>query len=136
MYTEAVHPKSVQEKALADTTAQFLSKNLRSKPTLEEVCRHVGCNEFKLKKVFKTHYRYGIFTYYTILRMEQAKELMENTDYPLAKIARKIGYTHSSFSTAFKRMFKKSPEEWKIEAKLFGKEEMLPFTKTDAAKLQ
>lgn len=53
----------------------------------------------------------------TFLRMRKAAGLLESTDMSLQQIARTVGYESSfNFSTAFKRLFRTSPSEYRRKA--------------------
>lgn len=113
MNKRALQSRLDSEELIAEAAAAFLTANLRCKPTQEQICKHVGVNEFKLKKVFKERYKVGLFHYLRLKRMEKARTLMEESDLSISQIANMIGYTESSFSVAFKRLYDVSPSEWK-----------------------
>ncbi len=116
MTSKAIQLRLEGERHIADMTAAFLTRNLRKKPTQEEVCKNAGCNECKLKRIFREYYKMGMFHYLMRMRMEKAKQLMEETDYSMAQIASMIGYTETSFSNAFKRLYGETPREWRWRA--------------------
>jgi AraC-like DNA-binding protein len=74
--------------------------------TIPELSAQVGINQTKLKYGFKQLFGRGVFEYMQQLRMEQARNLLLNTDKPVYNISLLCGYNSmSNFSTAFKRCF-------------------------------
>lgn len=48
--------------------------------------------------------------YITALRMQKARELLQNTNLPLFTIADKVGYaSEAAFNRAFKRQYQQTP---------------------------
>ncbi|NML21079.1 helix-turn-helix domain-containing protein [Pseudoflavitalea sp. G-6-1-2] len=115
MNERALQSRLRSEELIAEAAAAFLTANLQRKPTQEQVCKHVGVNEFKLKKVFKKKYKVGLFLYLRLKRMEKARLLMEESDLSISQIANMVGYSEAAFSTAFKRLYKVSPRYWNAE---------------------
>ncbi|MCS6904700.1 MAG: AraC family transcriptional regulator [Bacteroidia bacterium] len=89
---------------------RILDENLTSPPTLMELCRMVGLNDFKLKKGFKELFQTTVYGYVINQKLELAKQMLATTDEPIANIAFLAGYsTTANFSNAFKKKFGFSP---------------------------
>jgi AraC-like DNA-binding protein len=81
-----------------------------SLPTLKELARIFGTNEFKLKAGFRYLFKTSIYQFYTDTRLEKAHMLIEHTAIPLKEIAYMSGYnTYPNFSRAFKIKFGCTP---------------------------
>lgn len=81
-----------------------------SLPTLRELARIFGTNEFKLKVGFKYLFKTSIHKLHTNERLERAHLLIENTGLPLKEIAFRVGYnSYPSFSRAFKIKYRYTP---------------------------
>lgn len=79
-------------------------------PTLAELAREVGTNEFALKRDFKAFFGKPVYKMLLDYKMEYARALILDTDRPIGAIAHEIGYSHPAhFSTAFKKRFGCSP---------------------------
>ncbi|HJV19801.1 MAG TPA: AraC family transcriptional regulator [Sediminibacterium sp.] len=79
-------------------------------PSLQELARELGTNDFLLKKHFKYYYRVTIFEYLLRYRMGKALSILQSTDEPLGLVAIKTGYNSlPAFSKAFKKFFGYSP---------------------------
>lgn len=65
-------------------------------------------------QVFKRKMKMSAVNYIADVRMEHAKELLKNTDFPVAEIAEKIGITNSNyFYTLFKKKYGITPNEFR-----------------------
>ncbi|MEM0939183.1 MAG: AraC family transcriptional regulator [Bacteroidota bacterium] len=91
---------------------RLLEERLQNPPTIYELSRLVGLNEFKLKKGFKTVFGNTIFGYLTEYRLGFAKQFLLDTNKTIADISDMIGYSQQQhFSTAFKRKYGVTPSD-------------------------
>jgi AraC-like DNA-binding protein len=83
-------------------------------PSLKEISRELGTNEYKLKDGFKHFYNSSIYQFYTDSRLKRAYFMIEHTAIPLKNISVMNGYTnYPNFSKSFKKHFGLSPNELK-----------------------
>ncbi len=69
-----------------------------------------------LTKLFRSTYGYSIYEYVLKLRMERARELLENPDIKILDISERLGYTDNHyFSKAFKNYYNISPSQYRNE---------------------
>jgi AraC-like DNA-binding protein len=89
----------------------ILEKHIDKKPpSIRSLSRQVALNEFKLKTGFKKYFNSGIFEWLMEQKMQQAKQLILNTNKPIKEIASMIGYPRTTnFITAFRRQFGLTP---------------------------
>jgi AraC-like DNA-binding protein len=74
----------------------------------------VGTNECTLKNGFKMLFGTTVFGYLFDCRMKLAGRYLSDTDKTIQEIAGLVGYEHPShFSTAFKRKFCVSPQQYR-----------------------
>lgn len=82
-------------------------------PSLGELSRKVGLNEFKLKKGFQRVFGNTAFGCLYDYRMEQARRHLEEGRKSVKEIAYAVGYkSNSRFSDAFKRKFGARPTRY------------------------
>lgn len=75
-------------------------------PSLAELARLVGTNEFALKRDFKAAFGTTVYGLLLDHKLVHARALLLDTDRPIGEIAREVGYGHPShFSTAFKKKY-------------------------------
>ncbi len=73
-------------------------------PTLAELSRMVGLNEFALKRGFKSLFGTTVYGFVVERRMAIARELLLQNTMSIREIAEHVGYQHAThFTTAFKR---------------------------------
>lgn len=93
---------------------EILKNNLESPPSLNELSRQIGLNDFKLKKNFKELFGVPVFKYLQNERMTKAHELLRNGDMSIQEVAWHVGYDSlSSFSNAFAKKYGFRPSEIK-----------------------
>ena len=83
-------------------------------PTLKELSKLFGTNEFKLKDGFRHFFKTSIYKFYTEERLKQAHVLIQQTDFPLKEIAYMSGFNdYTNFSKAFKKQYHYPPSDLK-----------------------
>ena len=81
-------------------------------PTIDELSKFINVSSTRLKKNFKEMYGDSIYAYYQKMRMQRAKEILQNGQHNVNATAHLVGYTNTSnFILAFKKQFKQSPGE-------------------------
>ena len=71
-----------------------------------EVAEYAGIDKSHLSRYFKANIHMSYIDYLTHLRLEKARELLENTDLPVTEIVAQVGYSdHSSFRRKFKAVY-------------------------------
>ncbi|GEM_PF-2098695 len=94
----------------------ILNENMQKAPSLAQISKQVGLNEYKLKRGFKQINQKTIFQYLTELRMQYAAHLLLHTKQPIVEISQKVGYNnHGHFSAAFREYFAKTPSTFRKE---------------------
>jgi len=89
---------------------ELLNARIDHPPTVVELSKLIGMNEYKLKKGFKELFGTTIFGYIHHARMRLAKRLLLGTDKTAKEIAYDTGYSSPQhFSTAFKKQFGVTP---------------------------
>jgi Response regulator containing CheY-like receiver domain and AraC-type DNA-binding domain len=84
-----------------------------SELSVEEVSRNVYINPSYLRAVCQKELGMSVSEYITALRMQKAKELLNNGNKKFSDIAEMVGYTDASyFSKCFKKYYGMSPSEY------------------------
>lgn len=96
-----------REKAFA--ARDHLDRRFQDPPTIAELSKLVGTNEFTLKRAFKETFGTTIFAYVSRRRMEHATFLLQQ-GMTVSSAAQEVGYgCVRSFSAAFRREIGRSP---------------------------
>lgn len=93
---------------------EYLINNMEMPPSLSELSRIVGMNEFKLKKKFKEEFNTTVFGYLADYRLGVAKSFLEDGNKAVGEIAYELGYSSPQhFSAAFRKKYGVAPSELK-----------------------
>jgi AraC-like DNA-binding protein len=89
----------------------LLLSAVQQPPSLHDLSRRAGLNEFKLKTGFKKVFDNTVFGYLNDYRLEQARQkLLAQHDHSLAAIADELGYSSlQHFCNAFRKKYGVSP---------------------------
>jgi AraC-like DNA-binding protein len=91
----------------------LLEKDMANPPSLPEISKITGLNEFKLKVGFKQVYGNTVYGYLNDLRMETARKMLEERKHQVKEIGFVIGYNNPShFISAFKKKFGVTPHKY------------------------
>ncbi len=93
---------------------EILSENIDTPPSLNELSKLIGLNDYKLKKNFKELFGVPVYKYLQNERLKKAHELLSSGDISIQEAAWYVGYESlSSFSSAFLKKFGFRPSEIK-----------------------
>lgn len=82
--------------------------------TVEEIAGRIGTSQFKLRSAFKKHYGTSLFKFSRQHRIDAAKKLLTETNYPLQTIAEMVGFEEgNNFQTLFKTVVGCTLGEWR-----------------------
>lgn len=102
--------KTAYDKERMIYAREYLIQHMDNPPSLIELARVTGVNEYKLKKGFKETFGLTVFNYLSETRLEQAKTELLEKNKTASQIAYELGYgSVQHFSTAFKKKFGVSP---------------------------
>lgn len=92
---------------------EFLLKNSDSPPSLKELAKMAGLNEYQLKVGFKQIYGNTVFGFLLDHKLDNAQLLLDTGKYKVNEVAYQIGYTNPShFIAAFKKKFGVTPKKY------------------------
>jgi AraC-like DNA-binding protein len=92
---------------------EHLLKHLDSAPTIKELSKIAGLNEFQLKAGFKEIYGNTVHGYLLDHKLDQARTLLDSKKYKVNEVATQIGYTNTShFIAAFRKKFGVTPKKY------------------------
>jgi len=90
----------------------ILSTHIENPPSIKELAKLVALNEFKLKYGFNKLFHQTPYNLSLEYRLQEAKRLLELSEYNINEISEKIGYKYvQSFSKAFHKRFGVRPKD-------------------------
>jgi AraC-like DNA-binding protein len=102
---------------------EILRQNLHQPPSLMELARRVGLNDYSLKCGFKQVFGKTVFGYLHDYRMEQASQLLMSGEMKVEEVAEAIGFeSRSYFSSAFRKKFGITPKTYQMQCRTRGRQ--------------
>ncbi|AFY90545.1 helix-turn-helix transcriptional regulator [Chroococcidiopsis thermalis] len=96
----------------------ILLKRLHNPPSLIELARAVGLNDYLLKLGFRHCFGTTVFSYLHCYRLEQARQLLETGEMKVSEIADLVGFrSQSYFAAAFRTKFGLCPKQYQMQHK-------------------
>ena len=93
---------------------RYISKNFSHSITLEDVASHVHLNPAYFSTFFKQSTGYSFKEYLNMVRVEESKRLLSNTDHSIIDIALATGFEDQSyFSKVFKKYTGLTPKQFR-----------------------
>jgi len=105
---------TAEEIAIAAKAKEIILQNYQTPPSIKELAKLCGTNDFKLKKYFKKINQTTIYAYIQKLRLEKANLLLREHLMSVAEIANQVGYKHQGhFSAIFFKTYGVYPKDLK-----------------------
>jgi DNA-binding response OmpR family regulator len=103
-----------RDQRLFDRAVAILERQMAEPPALPEIARELGVNERRLTELFRQQVGMTLFDYFTELRLETARHLLEGTTVQIQLIADRVGYSKpGDLTRAFRRRYGVSPREYR-----------------------
>lgn len=91
---------------------EIIQRNLLNKVTIGALAQLLNVNEEQLSQQFKKEVGVSINNYVRDLKLNLAKDLLRNTDMPIADISSSLKFsTQSYFTVLFKQLFGETPDK-------------------------
>lgn len=105
-----------KRQAVLDEAADILQQEWVNPPTIAQLARRIGLNEFYLKNGFREQFGCTIGAYVRKLRMENAGYLLQKQGYSVKETALSVGFSNIGyFSTAFKQYYGELPSTYRLK---------------------
>lgn len=99
---------------LLDFVRQYIKENINRSISLQEISDRTHYSKGYLTKLLKQATGYSFVNYHTMLRMEEAKNLLKNSQLQVNEIAKKVGYADDHhFIRTFRKMTGMSALEYR-----------------------
>lgn len=108
------HEKLVAQNTYVSYTIDYIRDNYASKILISDIAKHLNISGRYLSKLFYQYMNLTILNYINIYRINQAIDLMMNTEEPLTVIATQIGLKDSQhFSKLFRNIIGITPYRYR-----------------------
>jgi AraC-like DNA-binding protein len=105
---------TAEEIDIAAKAKEVILQHYKNPPSIKELARLCGTNDFKLKKNFKKVNQTTIYAYIQKFRLEKANLLLREKLMTVSEIANEVGYKHQGhFSAIFFKTYGVYPKDIK-----------------------
>lgn len=95
---------------------EYLLKHMETPPSLKELAKVAGLNEYQLKVGFKEIYGNTVFGFLLDHKLDHARLLLDAAKHQVNEVAYQMGYTNPShFIAAFKKKFGITPKKYLMQ---------------------
>ncbi|MCC8082529.1 MAG: PocR ligand-binding domain-containing protein [Lachnospiraceae bacterium] len=113
-FMECMFPPAVENNRVIREAMNYIAANFSSSLTLEEVAKHVHLNPSYFSRLFKQSLGASFKEYLTQIRIEEAKRLLDHTEYSILDIAIAVGFDNQSyFTSVFKKKTGLTPGQYR-----------------------
>jgi AraC-like DNA-binding protein len=110
--SQGTHARSNEQDQRIITAAEIYRQNIASKVSVDKVARMVGLNRNTINDGFKDFFNQTPGEYFRSMRLNWAREQINNGNYSITELSKLCGYANSgAFSRAYKDFFGKNPTE-------------------------
>ena len=103
--------KTTADKEKIIAARDLVNARIQEPPSLSEIAKAIGMNEYKLKRGFKETFHTTVFGYLTAQRLQLARRYLLDSQKTAAEVAFELGYaTPQHFNNAFKKHFGHTPD--------------------------
>lgn len=114
IFTESMFYSSDSNNKLIKEACDYISKHYSEDISLSDVAEKIHLNPSYLSSLFKQVTGSSFKEYLNRVRIEEAKSLLENTDYSIMEIAVATGYSDQSyFSKVFRKLTGITPKQYR-----------------------
>jgi DNA-binding response OmpR family regulator len=112
---EKAGSQAFPEDVLFANAVTLLEERMAEPPGLVELARELATSERKLTDIFRQRVGMTVFDYFSELRLETARHLLEGSAMRVQAISTRVGYRNAGdFTRAFRRRYGVSPREYRL----------------------
>lgn len=108
--TASAESHSIAQNSLAGLIERYLKENVYNALSLQDICAHFLLGKSQVCSIFKACFGQSVMSFYTQMKMQEAKKLLREEQMSIGEIADALGFSSIHiFSRAFKKATGFSP---------------------------
>ena len=110
--------KSKSDAEIFDRITDYLTAHLNTSLTIEQICKDNLIGRSQLQKLFKYRRGLGVIEYFSLLKINAAKEMIRTNNLNFTQISEQLGFSSIHyFSRKFKQITGMTPSEYALSIK-------------------
>lgn len=105
--------RSKSSRLIVQRVCGYITSHPHCTPTLTECAEIVEVSPSYLSRLFKKETGTSFIEYLMNFKVQQAKQLLKDTDYTINEIAERVGYSERNLNRAFQRFVNMSPNQFR-----------------------
>ncbi|MCP5535005.1 MAG: helix-turn-helix domain-containing protein [Akkermansiaceae bacterium] len=116
LHVEAGSEREIQQKDVIEKAMDTMRQTVSAPLSLHAYAREAGLSVSRFSHLFKRHYGTSPMAYFTELRMQRAKALLDDTHLSIKEVSWQLGFDDQLyFSRSFKKVTGISPSAYRLE---------------------
>ena len=100
---------------------RYMEEHVSEQLTIEKICKNTLISRSRLQKLFQEFHGCGVIEFFTLMKIDTAKELIRSNQLNFTQIADRLGYTSIHyFSRQFKKTTHMTPSEYASSIRLLS----------------
>lgn len=109
-----LYKRSAQRKDITNDIIQYLNEMMGEPINLQSIADKFSYSPSSIKRIFKRETGYSIIDYYSNIRIDRAKRMLESSDASIGEISDRLGFSNACyFSNIFKSKEGISPSAYR-----------------------
>lgn len=110
--------KSKSDAEIFERITDYLTAHLNTSLTIEQICKDNLIGRSQLQKLFKYRRGLGVIEYFSLLKINAAKEMIRTNNLNFTQISEQLGFSSIHyFSRKFKQITGMTPSEYALSIK-------------------
>lgn len=113
-WEQSVKNRNLKLHELLNVAKEYIDQNYAKELTLSQVAKYIYLSDSYFAHSFKDKFGISPKSYILKIRIEEAKELLENTDMKIADVARSVGFSSQQrFNDIFRKFTEMTPLKYR-----------------------
>ena len=98
-----------------------MEEHITEQLTIEKICKNTLVSRSRLQKMFAEFHGCGVMEFFTLMKIDTAKELIRGNQLNFTQVSDRLGYTSVHyFSRQFKKVTHMTPSEYASSIRLLS----------------